>query len=469
MKKYQFHQNIDMATALQSAKTPVRLYFSVIAIMIFSFSASAQEQIDSYIEEAFTNNIVLKEKKISLDKSLLALKEARSLFLPSTSFDAQYLLAKGGRTIDVPVGTLLNPVYTTLNQLTGSDKFPMIDNASEQLNPNNFYDVRIKTVMPIINPDIRINRDIKEQQIQLQQYEVDIYKRELVKEVKTAYFNYIMATKAIDIYLSALDLVKQNVKVNRSLLANGKGLPAYVSRAEAEEVQVENQIQNAKNEQQNAQAYFNFLLNKPFISDITIEPEYNSDISLLTDTTAYTNDREELKSLSKAIDINENIIRMNRSFRTPRLNAFLDLGSQGFNFDVSDKSIFYLGGIQLKFPIFSGRSNIYKIEQARLDGQNLLIKETEVKQQFALAASVSRNNVKTAYNTYQSLMKQQESLEKYFHLISRGYQEGVNSFIEYLDARNQLTGIRQQVNIQQFKVLVALADFERQTASYLLK
>src|SRR3990170_1476926 len=156
-----------------------RLLF--VAIILTSQQLKGQDIITKYIDQAFENNLVLKEKNISLDKSLVALKEAKSLFLPVTSFDAQYLLAEGGRTIDIPVGTLMNPVYGTLNQRTNSQKFPQIGNVSEQLNPNNFYDVRVKTVMPIINPDIRINRDIKKEQITLQQYEIDIYKRELVK------------------------------------------------------------------------------------------------------------------------------------------------------------------------------------------------------------------------------------------------------------------------------------------------
>jgi outer membrane protein len=431
-------------------------------------SVRGQQMIDKYIGQAFENNLVLKEKNISLDKSLVALKEAKSLFLPVTSFDAQYFLAEGGRTIDIPVGTLMNPVYTTLNQLTGSESFPQIKDVSEQLNPNNFYDVRIKTVMPIINPDIRINRDIKQQQITLQQYEVDIYKRELVKEVKSAWFNYLTATKAIDIYKSALEVVNQNLKVNRSLLQNGKGLPAYVSRAESEVNKVEIQLRNAVNDQTNARSYFNFLLNKPLGEEVIISSE-ELNLEKYADTAVGIQEREELKSLSAAKDINNNILKMNKSFRTPRLNAFLDVGSQGFDFKVDNKSLFYLGGLQLKVPIFTGKSNLYKIEQTKLDARSIALKEDNTVKQLQLAASVSRNNIDNAWNAYLSLVKQEESSQKYFHLIDRGFKEGINSFIEFLDARNQLTTVQLQLNIQKYKVLTAIADYERQTASYSLK
>jgi len=321
---------------------------------------NAQNIPPEYLHEALNNNLVLKEKKISLEKSLITLKEARSLFLPTSWFETDYTLARGGRSIDIPVGDLLNPVYKSLNQLTGTTGFPAIKNRSEQLLPNNFYDARLKTTLPLIDPDLKINRDIKQQQTLLQQNEIDIYKRELIKEVKIAYYNYLMAGEAVHIYENALQAVNENLRINKSLLANGKGLPAYVSRAESEVKQVESQLHNSVNEHQNTQAYFNFLLNKPFTDSIItaeIIPDQNG-FPLSVAANDNISGREEIKSLNISRDINLNIHRMDQSFRIPRLNAFLDLASQGFDFKVNDKSFFYLGGLQLQIPIFSGKRNI---------------------------------------------------------------------------------------------------------------
>jgi outer membrane protein len=440
-------------------------------LMTSHISVRAQDILGRYVDEALENNLVLKERRVSLDKSLVALKEARSLFLPTTWFEGQYTLAKGGRSIDLPVGDLLNPVYKTLNQLTATNEFPTISNKSEQFLPNNFYDARIKTTMPIINPDIRINRNIKQQEVLLQQNDVDIYRRELIKQVKTAYYEYLLAGEGVRIYQSALQVVNENLKINQSLLSNGKGLPAYVSRAESEVKRVESQLQNAINEQQNAKAYFNFLLNRS-LDDSLVVSEISLDqnvFPLLDQTNQNISQREELKSLDISRDINANVLKMNRSFRTPRLNAFLDLASQGYDFKVNDKSLFYLGGVQLQVPIFSGKRNLYKMEQTKLDAQTIELEMNNTKQELQLAASVSKNNAGSAYVNYQAAMKQQESSEKYFKLINKGYREGVNTFIEFLDARNQLTNSQLQVNISKYKALAALADYERQTASYSFK
>ena len=64
------------------------------------------------------------------DIFLLILALARTLFYPTLDLNARYSRANGGRTIDVPVGTLLNGAYSTLNQLTNTRKFPQISDVS---------------------------------------------------------------------------------------------------------------------------------------------------------------------------------------------------------------------------------------------------------------------------------------------------------------------------------------------------
>lgn len=444
----------------------LQLFFPV---LVFAKIAVAQPVPQQYIDEALNNNLVIKEKKLSLEKSLVSLKEAKSLFLPTSWLEGQYTVAKGGRTIDIPVGDLLNPVYRSLNQLSGSSKFQQINNVSEQLFPNNFYDVRVRNTMPIINPDLKINREIRQQETVLSQVEIDQYKRTLVKEVKTAYYNYLMADNAVTIYKNALEIVHQNLRANEALLKNGKGLPAYVSRAESEVKGVESQLQSSINEQNNAKAYFNFLLNKPLTDSIIVTALQLTPENLPLLHKGNITAREELKSLEISRDINRNVLKMNSSYKTPRVNAFVDIGSQARDFKVSDKSLFYLAGLQMQVPIFSGKRNVYKIDKTLIEKDLVKNKTEQVTQQLELAAYVSHNSITTAYTNYTASAKQQEAAQKYFKLIDRGYREGVNSFIEYLDARNQLTNAQLQVNINKYKVFAALADYERQTASYSFK
>ena len=443
---------------------------ALLSLLLISAFAQAQEPLDVYIREGLNNNLVIKSRQVSLEKSLLALKEARSLFLPTSYFDGQYTLAQGGRAISIPVGDLLNPVYQTLNQLTGTDKFPTISNVEEQLLPNNFYDLRIRTSMPIVNNELKANRNIKQKETAIRENELTIYKRELIREIKTAYYQYLMADRAISIYENAMVVVKQNLKVNQSMLQNGKGLPAYVSRAESEVTSVETQLQNAKNEKEKARSYFNVLLNKEMSDSVAIvDPKPAEALAMAIQSNQESIEgREELKSLQITKGIQGDLLKMNKSFRVPKVNAYLDLAAQNFNFLVNDNSFFYLGGIQAVFPIYSGNRNLYKIQQNEFDLKQVDLTTSNTRKQLELAAFNSKSNARNLFGNYNASLKTEESSASYFRLIDRGYKEGINSFIELLDARNQLTQSQLQVALNKYRFLASLADYERQTSSYTL-
>jgi outer membrane protein len=231
---------------------------------------------------------------------------------------------------------------------------------------------------------------------------------------------------------------------------------------------VQNQLLNAKNNVQNTTAYFNFLLNRP-LTDSLITEEFSiadAQVQSLMSTEYDIQKREELKSFGIATAITGNVLKMNQSFNKPRLNAFVDFASQGFDFKVNRQSLFYLGGLQLQIPIYTGKRNLYKIDQTQLEIQRLEKQTEQTKQQLQLTAFNTRNNTRNAYNTWLASLKQLQAAEKYFTLTERGYKEGVTPFIEFLDARNQLTSTQLQTNINKYQFFAGMAEYERQIASY---
>ncbi len=443
------------------------------AVLCIAGKASAQPtMLDAYIDSAFANNIVLQQKTISLERAGAALDIAKGWFLPTVSFQMGYQTAGGGRDIYLPLGDLLNGAYATLNQLTGTNNFPQLANQRINFLPHNFYDAKVRTTMPIYNPDIRFNKQIAEQQIVLSEYDVDIYKRQLVQSIKTAYFNYLAALKSISIYRNALELANEGRRVNQKLLDNGKGLPAYVLRANAEIEQVNAQVNTAEQQAENAKLYFNFLLNRE--QHTPIDTSYSADqalteIGALLGIDATPSAREELKALQQAININETVLQMNKQVYMPRLNGVLDLGSQAENWKFNTQSRYYLLGLQLEVPIFAGNRNKNKIRQSELDVRSARLNLEQVKQQLTLGSSAARNNLRSSWQILSATGKQLEAASSYQRLIERGYREGTNTFIETIDARNQFTQAQLLQVINQYKLLTSAADLERETASYLIK
>jgi len=444
------------------------LFFAVLLALGVAYSSSinAQEYLPKYIEEGLANNLVMKQKNIGLEQSLLALKEARSWFYPSAGFTGDYTWAEGGRTIEFPVGDLLNPVYSTLNQLTESHNFPQVENADIQLLPKNFYDARVRVAYPLVNTDRHYNYQIKKQEIRLVEFEIETYRQELTRDIETAYYNYCLAVDAAKIYESALGLVRRNLQVNESLVRNGKGLAANVLRAESETEVIISRLREAETQQQNARMWFNFLLNRPLADTVIYESlSLPADLTQVVSGTPVTGNRSELKELGTAASIRQAELSMNQLYAVPKVNAFVDLGSQAFDWQFDSKSRYVLAGFQVTIPIFSGFRNRIKVSTTKLELDDLSIRSENTAKQFSVAANVARNNLSTAMVNLGSSEKQYESARAYFNLVDRGYAEGINSLIEFMDARNQLTASEIQVKLNRYKVLSAYADLKRQTAS----
>jgi outer membrane protein TolC len=423
----------------------------------------AQQILETYIQEGLANNLVLKEKNASLEQSLLALKDAKSFFLPSMDFGASYTLAEGGRTIAFPVGDLLNPVYSTLNKLTNSSSFPQISNVSEQLLPDNFYDTRFRTTLPLLNTDIKYQNQIRKEQVNWSSYQVEIYRTTLIQDIRVAYFSFCAAHSSIEILKNTLQLVTQNLKDTRSLVENGKSLPASVLRAESELEQVKSMLLEAENKTVNAAQYLNFLVNKPLEQSVPFEA-IPLDLSQLDQLLAedIQEQNPELRAMQSMESIQQTLLKSGKNYWVPKISTYTDLGSQGFDWSFDSKSKYLIWGLNFSVPVFQGGRNQNQIQKNVIGLESIQRQKELVNQKLSLSLKIQKNEVKTLFSGLQSAEKKLLAATAYLKLIDRGFKEGSQSLLEFIDARNQFTQAALQKTISEYKLHIALAQLERQ-------
>lgn len=446
-----------------------RLTLSILFLGLASAASSQQNILDSYIRVALERSPVLHQDSLALSKAKLAKAMAESYYLPTAGFQFGYQASAGGRSIDLPVGDMLNGVYATLNQLTGSSAFPTIKNEQINFFPQNFYDAKIRTTVPVFNPEVRPGISLANGQVKASVIEIQLRKRELVRQVKEAYFDYLLARKATQIFKEAHSLAEEGRRVNERLLKNGKGLPAYVLRSDAEVESINAELYQAEVQALNARAWFNFLLDRPAETDI--DTGFNVAAALaecyaLAAANPDPADREEIKALENASLIYEAAIGLNKSTVLPKVNGILDLGSQAENWQFNNQSRYFLLGLQLEVPIYSASRTKRKIMQSRIDLQQNQSKTEYVARQLRLSAQIAVNELRSALASVKAKEKQSDAAATYLRLIDKGYAEGVSSFIETVDARNQWAQSRISYRAQLYKVLKAGAVAERELALY---
>lgn len=439
----------------------------ILLVINIGISGYAQTRLDAYIQIGLKNNEVIKQQNFDINKSIYALQEARALFYPTVSLNANYTRADGGRTIDIPIGDLLNPVYSSLNQITNSNAFPTLQNQSVLLNPDNFYDAKIHTTMPLLNFEIIYNKRIRAQQSSLQKIELEIYQRELVKEIKIAYYKYLQSLEGVKIYEQALTLVKENQRVNQALFKNDKINYTAVLRSDNEVLRIESNLETAKQTSNNAKAYFNFLINRKLDTEIEADAQNENLPGLMLEEN--TKNREELKKLDLVQELNGNVSKLTKSYWFPKLSGFADVGFQDFDFEVNKQSRYYLAGLSLEWNIFSGNKNKYRLGQVEEDSKKIASQKDNAKQQLLLQYEVAQNNLKSALKQFDAEKDQKEAAKKYNEDITKLYKEGQAIYIELLDAQNQWVNAQLNTNVSLYNSWIAFAELERANATFNFK
>jgi outer membrane protein len=429
----------------------------------------ASSILDTYLRIGLDSNLALHQRSFDLQRSLLDLKRARAQFYPQAGISSQYTLADGGRTQSIPVGDLLNGVYSTLNQLTGTNKFPQVANQSVQFLPNNFQDSKMEITLPILNTDLLYNKAVNSEIIHSRQADIDIYRRDLVRNIRQAYYQYLQTEKAVDVYSNALLNVKANLRVSEKFVENNMATRESVLRAQSQVSNVESSLITAENNRRNAAAYVNFLLNRP------LDTQVLTDSALLTDETHVTSQtdipgaisgREEFNRLRSTQNILASNLRWNQNYLIPKLNAFYDVGFQGYGYHFNNSQFYQLAGINLTWNLFKAGDNKYKISQARIDIRSTDEQYRQLTDQLTLEQQTTVNNYASAVEALHALVDEVRSTRETYRLAEKRYNEGNALQIELIDSRTQMTDAEIRYTLGRLAVLNRAADLERVEAAY---
>jgi len=430
---------------------------------------TASATLDAYVAEGLQSNLALKGQTLSLEKSLRALAEAKGLFLPSLDLNARYSRAGGGRNISFPVGDLLNPVYGTLNQMTGSDRFPTLQNVNEPFLRPEEHETKLRLVQPLLQPNIYYNYQIKSLQAEGQQAAVQTYRRQLEADIRTGYFNYLKAVKAIGLYRQVQALQQASLQLDQKLLNNQKITADVVYAAKADLADTELKLVEAGKNKTVSAAYFNFLLNKPLDSSIQAdttfsfgaEPAVSTDAAVVS---AALQNREELTQLRYGIQAATRGTRLYRSNALPTLNLVVDYGFQGTRYRFTPADDFIQGSLVLNWRLFGGLQNRSRIAQADLEKQRLETQYDELQIQIRLQAVQATENLSTARQALETNQHRVASARRYFDIVDKKYREGAALYVEYLAALTTLTNAANSLILAEYDYQIRQVEFKRITA-----
>jgi len=447
----------------------------ILFLILFQLSFAQDDPLEQYIQIGLESNLALKQQKFSLEQSIQVLNEARGKYFPSIDIVARYSRAGGGRELTIPIGDLVNPIYQTLNQLLEAQGYPPafpedIPNQTIPFIREKEHNTGVRLVQPIIQPAIWSNYGLKSDLNKIEELRIRMYKRRLVNEIKRAYYNYLKATQVVDLYKRIMDVQSENLRVSEKLVSAGKATQNVVFRAKAELSGTEQEKMHVENLQRQGRSYLNFILNRPLETEII-----KADKQAVLDPTAFNYEsakqhafmsREELDQINKAISATGKNAAIVRSKFFPGVNAVLDYGFQGVEYNFGKDNAFWMASVVLQWNLFRGFQDKARLEKVYLEKKKLSARDEEIRNQIELEVERIYDNLTVARKTIDVARQQVESAKASFKIIRKKYEEGISAQVVYLDAQTTLTNAAINEVISEYDYYITYADFERIVALY---
>jgi outer membrane protein len=426
-----------------------------------------------YVSEGLRSNLALQSQHLEVEKAAEALSEARARFFPELSFEARYTRADGGRVIDIPIGSALNPVYSTLNDMLVAQgqpaRFPQVGNESIQFLRTEEQDTRVLLRQPLYAPAIPAAVRAQRALLDASSFNRMAVARALRRDITVAYVDWLKARSSVEIVAASEALLQENLRVNESLFGNGKITEDLVLRAKAELLEVEQQKREVQNLATQAQSYFNFLLNRQLQTSIEpTSPPNNatgSEAALEQLWSMALERRPEISQVEQLRRASEEQTRIARKQKWPTLSLGVDAGTQGEDYRFGDGYNFGTASLIFSWRIFDGGGDTARVHQARAAEKQLVLRQEEIAQQIRLEVQQSYDRLTTARDSLATAAARAEAARAAFRIASRKRDEGVISQVEFIDARSTLTGAELNHNLTRFNVLARRAELEYATST----
>jgi outer membrane protein TolC len=437
----------------------------IAAMGLFSSRAPA-ETVDSWVREALGSNLALQANDLRVEAGLRAVAEARATLRPKVSVVASYTRTDGGRTIDVPLGDLLRPLYDTLNQLTAANGTSLrpIDNLSFSLTEKREQNTMLQIEAPVYDPALTAAVRGNKADFDALRADREVLARTLVRDVRQACYDVLRTQADLRNAISAQESYQENLRATRILNEQGQATLEPVLRAQTELLAAEQSIMERRDGVRQAQRYLNFLVNRALDSPALVE----RDPQELETQLREAQPRAELRRAEAQIRAASAHVAVARAEGGPTLNLKGAYGVTGEKYSFSGDDDSATIGLYLSWNVLDFGAQRARLSQARLTQRRLEIERTHLEAQVALEARQAADAVQVSASALHSAEARRSTAAEALRIAEGRREVGSLTQLQFFDARRALSDAEAAETASRYRHLANLADLELVLAAYLL-
>lgn len=419
--------------------------------------------LDEYVALGLKQNLGLRQEELAVQRSGAALREARGLFLPTATINARHTDVRGSV---VDFGEFINPVFSTLNQLTGTANFP----TDVELRLPLKQETSVRVAQPVFQPAIIAGYRAAGAVRDAQEATRDARVHAVAAEIRSAYLQHAKARRLAELRAATRLLLEEQVRVISRLIEAGRATPDALSRARAELSDVIQREAEARQLVEATSQSFNMMLGRPLTDSVVVEDEstlgFGAMPALDAAITSATGRRAELRALDAAERAALAQRRAAQSNYLPNLAVALDYGVQGNDYRFSQDVDFTTVSLVASWNLFNGGRDAARAEQAGLEARRLALQGEDAKRGVELQVRLAWQSAEVARAGISTAEDQRVAAARTHDLVRRRAEEGLASPLELSQARTQLTAAELNAVFTTYDYYLRRVELDRAAAVY---
>lgn len=330
----------------------------------------------------------------------------------------------------------LNAFGFKLNQgiVTQADFDPNNLNNPSQIN---MFATKIEVEQPIFNLDGIHQRKAAKAKWNATQLQLDRTEDYMVFETEKAYMQLQVAYKSVEVLETALKAAEDNLRMATNSYNQGYLQHSDILAVKVRVTEVENQLQYAKSNIENASEYLAVLMNENVggvlqpTDDLDVQTEWTIDQQL-------PENRADLQAMELATEAYKQNHKADKMSMLPRLNAF---GS----YELYDDQIFkggadgYLFGAALTWDIFEGSKRFGKSKKSKAELSKAYLELDQYKSESQLELNKAVRMFQDAKNNLKLTELALEQSEEALRIRTNRFEEGLEKTSDLLMAEAQFS------------------------------
>lgn len=420
--------------------------------LVMAQTKKVELSLSKAIEIALDSNPTIKVAELEIVRAEYIIKEGKSALFPTVEGSMGY-----SRNIMLPVMFLPDGAF---GPGTGG---------AMKMGFNNSFNAAATASMPIYMASIYRSIAMSKEQLAMTVESARASRVNMVAEIKSAYYNIVLAQNSLEVLEQNRELLKKNVTDIDNKFKQGVASEYDLLSAQ---VQLQNLLP-VIDKAQSSLKISNYMMKVLLSFPQDVELELVEDFEMLKDMNNQNLDASgvdlskntDLSQLGHQLKLQEHQFRLSRANRIPSVHASINLTTQTQSQDFKISSYKWaessLAGLSVKIPIFAGMKNRYKDIQIKNSIQQIETNRNYLEANLNTQASSIISNVNSAKSQIISTQVAIEQAKKAYSIAETRYRVGAGTVLELNSS--QVALMQSELNLNQaiYDLLVALSSYDK--------